>query len=175
MSCRASIGESANAGWGSLGYGARHLQEIDRSSDLWDQSRGAAQESLMSSRILILISTLTLAVVPAAAAAQKLDGLQEGIKQDSVSQGRSQTGGQSYGNRNRGGPYGLYSYPRHRHVDGGRGGALDRPAFSALSYGTSPYCGNCHGSAYYGRDYGAPYFGGGYYDRGVYYRERRDR
>ena len=51
---------------------------------------------------------------------------------------------------------------------------LDRRSLSSLSEGTSPYCDNCHGSAYYGRDYGAPYFGGGYYDRGVYYRERRD-
>jgi len=82
----------------------------------------------------------------------------------------SETGGQSYGDRNRGGPYGFYSYPRHRSVDSGASAAR---SFSPISEGTSPYD-NSHGSAYYGRDYGAPYFGGGYYDGGVYYRERRD-
>jgi hypothetical protein len=127
----------------------------------------------MLGKTLALISALALASVPAAA--QNLDGGSQGNnKQDRVSQGRSQTGGQSFGDRNRGGPYGFYSNPRHRHVDSGNGGTLDRRAFSELSAGTSPYCDNCHGSAYYGRDYGAPYFGGGYYDRGVYYRERRD-
>jgi len=99
----------------------------------------------------------------------------EGPKTDpqaNIANGASATGGQSYGDRNLGGPYGFYSYPRHRHVDGG--GSLDRRPLSETGGGTSPYCDTCHGSAYYGRDYGAPYFGGGYYDRGVYYRERRD-
>jgi hypothetical protein len=85
----------------------------------------------------------------------------------------STTGGSSYGDRNRGGPYGFYSYPRHRSVAGGSSSGLDR-SFSPLSGGTMPP-GNTHGSPYYGRDYGAPYFGGGYYDGGTYYRERRDR
>ena len=121
-----------------------------------------------------LISALALATLPAAATAESQTALsQDNSKQDALSQGRSETGGQSYGDRNRGGRSGFYSYPPHRHVDGGRGGALDRD-FSPLSGGTSPYCTNCHGSPYYGSDYGAPYFGGGYYDRGVYYRERRD-
>ena len=52
--------------------------------------------------------------------------------------------------------------------------ALAQRSFSPTDHGTSPYSRNTHGSAYYGRNYGAPYFGGGYYDRGVYYRERRD-
>lgn len=132
----------------------------------------------MFGKKLLMLLALCLPAVPGAAAEESPNvGSQGGIKQDSVSQGRSDTGGQSYGDRNRGGHYGFYSYPRHRHVDGGSGassGALDRrPTFSSDA-GTSPYCDNCHGSAYYGRDYGAPYFGGGYYDRGVYYRERRD-
>lgn len=124
----------------------------------------------MFGQSLAVISALAMAPLSAPAPAPGLDAK---TNQDSLTHGRSQTGGQSYGDRNRGGRSGFYSYPRHRHVDGRGGGPLDRP-FSELSVGTSPYCGNCHGSAYYGRDYGAPYFGGGYYDRGVYYRERRD-
>ena len=120
----------------------------------------------MLGKALLILSVLGFVAVPDAAAAEGEDG----ISQHSVRPGDGETGGQSYGDRNRGGPYGFYSYPRHRHVDGG---SLDRP-FSSTSSGTSPYCDDCHGSAYYGRDYGAPYFGGGYYDRGVYYRERRD-
>jgi hypothetical protein len=68
----------------------------------------------------------------------------------------------------------FYNYPRHRHIDGGAkdGGAFDRPLHG--SYDGSPnYDGN-YGSPYYGTNYGAPYYGGGYYDGGVYYRERRD-
>ena len=125
-------------------------------------------------RTLALVSALALAVLPAAAQAQGTDGgSPDTMQQGGIQSGRADTGGQSYGDRNRGGRSGFYSYPRHRHVDGGSRGALDR-SFSTLDPGTSPWCGNCHGSAYYGRDYGAPYFGGGYYDRGVYYRERRD-
>lgn len=129
----------------------------------------------MVGKSLLILAALGLTANAAATPAQGQDGgSQDGVKQDSVSQGRSQTGGQSYGDRNRGGPYGFYSYPRHRHIDGGGTSSLDRrPPFSTSS-GTSPWCDNCHGSAYYGRDYGAPYFNGGYYDRGVYYRERRD-
>ena len=124
----------------------------------------------------LILSSLCLAAAPGSAAADGSDGdPQANIKQDSVTQGRSETGGQSYGDRNRGGRSGFYSYPRHRHVDGGGGGSLASRAPFSTSTGTSPWCDNCHGSAYYGRDYGAPYFGGGYYDQGVYYRERRDR
>jgi hypothetical protein len=129
----------------------------------------------MFSRTRLILSALCLATLPAAAQAESLDGApREGINQENPAPSANPTGGQSYGDRNRGGPYGFYSYPRHRHVDGGSSGGLDGRAFSTVSVGTSPYCGNCHGSAYYGSDYGAPYFGGGYYDRGVYYRERRD-
>jgi hypothetical protein len=127
----------------------------------------------MCGKNLVLLPALCLAALPGAAAAEGLDGGLH-FKRDSVSQGRSETGGQSYGDRNRGGPRGFYSYPRHRHIDGGSGGNLDRRHPTGGSASTSSYCDNCHGSAYYGRNYGAPYFGGGYYDRGVYYRERRD-
>jgi len=122
----------------------------------------------MFGKSLLIVSTLCLAALHGVASAQGL----EGGAHYSVSHGHANTGGGSYGDRNRGGPYGFYSYPRSRHVDGDSGGSLDRP-LSGLSSGTSPYD-NTHGSAYYGRDYGAPYNGGGYYDQGVYYRERRD-
>jgi hypothetical protein len=146
-----------------------------RSSNLCEGRWDMAKEFLMFGKSLGLLSSLCLAAAPCAAQAKGQNGgPQDGIKQDGVSHGRSETGGQSYGDRNRGGRSGFYSYPRHRHVDGGGSSSLDRrPSFSG-SAGTSPYCDNCHGSAYYGPDYGAPYFGGGYYDRGVYYRERRD-
>lgn len=125
---------------------------------------------------LLILSALFAATPPAESGADAMDNaLQDNHKQDGVTKGRAETGGQSYGDRNRGGPYGFYSYPRSRHVDGRGGGGLDRRAPFSTSAGTSPWCDNCHGSAYYGRDYGAPYFGGGYYDRGVYYRERRER
>ena len=120
------------------------------------------------------LSVLCLAALPVAAPAQSLDGgSQDPSTQDGISQGRSETGGSSYGDRNRGGRSGFYSFPSHRHVDGG--GLLAQRSFSRTDPGTSPYSRNTHGSAYYGRDYGAPYFGGGYYDKGVYYRERRER
>jgi hypothetical protein len=134
-----------------------------------------AKKCFMLGKTLAMLSSLCLVAIPGAAASEGLDGgKQDGIKQDSVTQGRSETGGQSYGDRNRGGPRGFYSYPRHRHIDGRSSGTLDRRPPAGGSTGTSPFCDNCHGSAYYGRNYGAPYFGGGYYDRGVYYRERRD-
>jgi hypothetical protein len=127
----------------------------------------------MLTKTPLILSVLCLATLPAAVQAENRDGgAQEGINQQNAAPPANPTGGQSYGDRNRGGPYGFYSYPRHRHVNGGSG--LDGRPSSAVSAGTSPYCDSCHGSAYYGRDYGAPYFGGGYYDRGVYYRERRD-
>jgi hypothetical protein len=129
----------------------------------------------MFGKNLALLSALCLAAIPGAAAAQSLaGGPQDGVKRDSISQGRSETGGQSYGDHNRGGSRGFYGYPRHRSVDNGSGGGLDRPLASRGSAGTSRNTNATHGSAYYGRNYGAPYFGGGYYDRGVYYRERRD-
>ena len=123
----------------------------------------------MIAKLLTLLSAAAVAV-PAVATAQQATVPPQISSQDGITQGRSETGGQSYGDRNRGGRSGFYSYPRHRHVDDSNGG-LERRPFSSLSAGTSPYCDNCHGSAYYGPDYGAPYFGGGYYDRGVYYRD----
>ena len=130
----------------------------------------------MLSKDLALLVAVCLIAFPGTAAAEGLDrGSQEQFKLDGISQGRSETGGQSYGDRNRGGRSGFYSFPRHRRIDGSGAFALERrPPFKG-SAGTSPYCDNCHGSAYYGPNYGAPYFGGGYYDQGVYYRERRDR
>ena len=128
----------------------------------------------MFDKSLALMSALTLYALPAAAAVEEPGGApQDIVKQDRVKQNGAGTGGQSYGDRNRGGPYGFYSYPRHRSVDGG-GSALDRRSPSIGSAGTSPHYDSSHGSAYYGRDYGAPYYGGGYYDGGTYYRERRD-
>jgi hypothetical protein len=120
-------------------------------------------------RKLLILSALTLATLPAAAPAENLTA----SNADTLTQGRPDTGGQSYGDRNRGGRSGFYSFPRHRSVDGG-GSALAERSFSSTDPGTSPYSRSTHGSAYYGRNYGAPYFGGGYYDDGVYYRERRD-
>lgn len=122
----------------------------------------------MVAKFLAILSALTLATLPAVATAETLDA----PKADSLTQGRPDTGGASYGDRNRGGRSGFYSFPRHRSVDGGS--ALAQRSFSPTDPGTSPNSRNTHGSAYYGRDYGAPYFGGGYYDEGVYYRERRD-
>jgi hypothetical protein len=134
----------------------------------------------MFGKNLVLLSALCLAAAPGAAAAegpkvgQKDEIQQDAVKQVSVKSGRSETGGQSYGDRNRGGPYGFYSYPQHRHIDGASSGRLESRLPSGESGGASPYSDASHGSAYYGRDYGAPYFNGGYYDRGTYYRERRD-
>ena len=134
----------------------------------------------MFGKNLALLSALCLPAIPGTAAAEgpngtKQDAIQQDkVKQDSAKTGAPKTGGQSYGDRNKGGPYGFYSYPSHRHIDGG-GGGLDQRLPSGDTAGTSPHYDATHGSAYYGRDYGAPYFNGGYYDQGVYYRERRDR
>lgn len=118
---------------------------------------------------LLFLAALGLASFPAAAVAESLDT----AKADTLTQGRPDTGGQSYGDRNRGGRSGFYSYPSHRSIDGGSSSTLAQRSFSPTDPGTPPHSRNTHGSAYYGRDYGAPYFGGGYYDDGVYYRERR--
>jgi hypothetical protein len=118
---------------------------------------------------LLFLSALSLVTLPATASAETV----ESSKVGSITQGRPDTGGQSYGDQNRGGSRGFYGYPSHRSIDGRGSAALDRK-FSGTDPGTPPYGRNTHGSAYYGRNYGAPYFGGGYYDDGVYYRERRD-
>ena len=123
-----------------------------------------------------LFSALALAAaVPAAAGAeQPVADAPPVTRPDTSDLAARKTAADSYGDRNRGGPYGFYSYPRHRSVAGGGGSGLVSRPLSGLSGGTAPP-GNTHGSAWYGRDYGAPYFGGGYYDGGTYYRERRDR
>ena len=119
----------------------------------------------------LILSLGLVGALPSTAAAEILEpGSQPGVARDSVTRSPDGTGGQSYGDRNRGGPYGFYSYPRHRHIDGG--GARQLP--SSVAGGGTSLPGNTHGSAYYGLNYGAPYFGGGYYDGGVYFRERRD-
>ena len=123
----------------------------------------------MLAKKLLILSALTLATLPAVASAETLDA----TKADSLSQTRPNTGGGSYGDQNRGGSRGFYGFPSHRSIDGRAATALDRK-FSSTDPGTSRYPRNTHGSAYYGRNYGAPYLGGGYYDDGVYYRERRD-
>jgi len=119
-----------------------------------------------------LLTAVGLAALPVAATAQGLEGGPQRTVSPPIAQhATAPTGGQSYGDRNRGGPYGFYSYPRHRHIDralADRGLSLDPGDPSHY------YADRNQGSAYYGRDYGAPYHGGGYYDRGTYYRERRD-
>ena len=127
----------------------------------------------MFGKTLALISALALASIPAAAEACVLDGSQPATRQASLQPAATQTGGQSYGDRNRGGPYGFYSYPSHRHIDGGGAAGLSTLPGSGGERG-STYSDGSHGSAYYSRDYGAPYHGGAYYDGGTYYRERRD-
>ena len=124
----------------------------------------------MFGKKLARLSALWLVAISGAAAAENLDATPQA---GSITQGRPDTGGQSYGDRNRGGRSGFYSYPSHRHIDGGSS-ALAQRSFSPTDPGTSTPYRSTHGSAYYGRNYGAPYFGGGYYDDGVYYRERRD-
>ena len=129
-------------------------------------------ESPLFGKALLVLSGLGLAAFPVAAVASGLDS----APQHSVSQGTAQpattpTGGQSYGDRNRGGPYGFYSYPRHRHIDGA---VADRGMTLDVGDVAHSYADRNQGSAYYGRDYGAPYHGGGYYDGGTYFRERRD-
>lgn len=128
---------------------------------------GAKESRMLSKSLVILCSAASLAALPGAAEACVLDSSQPGNKQDVAGQ-RSEPGTDSYGDRNRGGPYGFYSYPRHRSV----GGSLDR-AHSVTSRGDASHgYDRNYGSAWYGRDYGAPYYGGGYYAGGVYYRER---
>lgn len=125
---------------------------------------------------LLALSAIGFAAIAAGAAAQGLDGgPKQGATADVGSPDRL-TGGQSYGDRNRGGGAGFYAYPGGRSLDRAPGGAAARP-LSGLDAGTSPYCHrvNCHGSAWYGPDYGAPYHGGSHVDRGVLYRDPRDR
>lgn len=127
----------------------------------------------MYSKLLILGPAL--ASIAAGAEAENPEGAPQEVKQGGIESGRSETGGQSFGDRNRGGGWGFYSFPRNRHVEGSKGGSRnvgDRPVDAGSP--ANRYDGN-YGSAYYGQNYGAPYHGGGYYGGGTYYRERRDR
>ena len=133
-----------------------------------------ARESLMSGKSFLQISALCLAAVPGVAAAQSLDPSSENdATKDGITRGRAETGGGSYGDQNRGGSRGFYGFPSHRSI-GDESDVLAERSLSRTDPGISASSRNTHGSAYYGRNYGAPYFDGGYYDRGNYYRERRD-
>lgn len=68
----------------------------------------------------------------------------------------------------------FYDYPRHRRLDDRRenGDTVGRQLNGSRD--RSPNLDGNYGSPYYGTNYGAPYHGGGYYDGGVYYRERRN-
>ena len=105
----------------------------------------------MFGKSLVLLSALTLAASPGVAAAEEL----KSASPDSVTSGSSETGGQSYGDRNRGGRNGFYSYSSHGRIDGSGTTTLDRK-FSSTDSGTAAHRRNIHGSAYYGRNYGAP-------------------
>ena len=84
----------------------------------------------MFGKSVALFSALALTALPAGA--QGLDSAsQEGIKQDGISHGRSETGGGSYGDQDRGGSRGFYGYPRHRSVDGPA--AMSRTGTSSTS------------------------------------------
>ena len=133
-----------------------------------------AKAPLFSGKNLALLSALCLAALPAAVAAENLDGrAQNDTTKDGITRGRAETGGGSYGDQNRGGSRGFYGFPSHRSI-GDESGDLAERSFSRTDPGIESFSRNTHGSAYYGRNYGAPYFDGGYYDRGNYYRERRD-
>ena len=128
----------------------------------------------MFGKYLILILASALFGTAASATAQDLEGGTKDTRRGGIESGRSETGGQSYGDRNRGGGWGFYSYPRSRSVDGRGARTLDRQPGLPIDEPAHRHDAN-YGSAYYGPDYGAPYNGGGYYDGGTYYRERRDR
>jgi hypothetical protein len=123
----------------------------------------------MLGKSLLIFSAIAIALAAAAVPAQ--------ARRDAVagsSQPRSELNNHSDDYGYYPGRRSFYGYTRHRHIDGGGddGGSIGRPLTG--SYDGSPnYDGN-YGSPYYGTNYGAPYYGGAYYDRGVYYRERRD-
>ena len=121
----------------------------------------------MLGKSLLIFSAVALAAVPGSAEARS-DSVVGGSQARNDLNTHSDDYGYHPGRRS------FYNYPRHRHIDGAGedGGSFGRPLYG--SYDGSPnYDGN-YGSPYYGTNYGAPYFGGGYYDGGVYYRERRD-
>jgi hypothetical protein len=121
----------------------------------------------MLGKSLLIFSAAALAAVPGSA--EPRSDVAGGSRARSDMNTRSDDSGYHPGRRS------FYGYPRHRHVDGraNDGGSFDRPSLYGSDDGSPNYDGN-YGSAYYGINYGAPYFGGGYYDGGVYYRERRD-
>jgi hypothetical protein len=121
----------------------------------------------MLGKSLLLFSAVALAAVSGSAEARS-----EAVVDRSQARKDLNTHSDDYGYHP--GRRSFYNYPRHRHIDvtGEDGGSYGRPSYR--SYDRSPnYDGN-YGSPYYGTNYGAPYYGGGYYDGGVYYRERRD-
>jgi hypothetical protein len=120
----------------------------------------------MRGKSLLICSAVALAAVPGLADAR--DGVVGGSQARNDLNSRSDDYGYYPGRRS------FYGYPRHRHIEGGgdTGSTFSRPR-SGSNDSSPNYDGN-FGSAYYGPNYGAPYFGGGYYDDGVYYRERRD-
>src|SRR5574339_21627 len=91
------------------------------------------ESRMLGKSLVVLCSAASLAALHGAAEACVLDSSQPGTRQDIAGQ-RSESGGDSYGDRNRGGPYGFYSYPRHRSV----GGSLDR-AQSVTSTGDASH------------------------------------
>jgi hypothetical protein len=121
----------------------------------------------MLGKSLLIFSAIALAAVAGPAQARR-DAVAGSSQPRSELNNHSDDYGYYPGRRS------FYGYTRHRHIDGGGddGGSIGRPLTG--SYDGSPnYDGN-YGSPYYGTNYGAPYYGGAYYDRGVYYRERRD-
>jgi hypothetical protein len=121
----------------------------------------------MLGKSLLILSAVALAAVPRLAEARS-DAVVGGSQARSDLNTHADDYGYHPGRRS------FYSYPRHRHIDGG---GDDRGSFGPPLHdshdGSPSYDGN-YGSPYYGTNYGAPYYGGGYYDGGVYYRERRD-
>jgi hypothetical protein len=121
----------------------------------------------MFGKWLLIFSAVALSAVPGSAEACS-DAVIGGSQARSELNTHSDDYGYLPGRRS------FYIYPRHRHIeDGGDdGGSFGRPLYG--SFDGSPSTDGNYGSPYYGINYGAPYFGGGYYDGGVYYRERRD-
>jgi hypothetical protein len=121
----------------------------------------------MLGKSLLIFSAVSLAAVPGSAEARSDDVV-------GGSQARNDLNTRADDYSYQPGRRSFYNYPRHRHIDGGSkdSGSFGRPLYG--SYDGSPNNDASYGSPYYGTNYGAPYYGGGYYDGGVYYRERRD-
>ena len=121
----------------------------------------------MLGKSLLIFSAVALAAVPGSAEAGS-DAVLGGSQARKDLNTHSDDYGYHPGRRT------FYDYPRHRHIDGrGENGGSFGRLHNGSHDGSPNYDGN-YGSPYYGTNYGAPYYGGGYYDGGVYYRERRD-